>query len=141
MHRLARKAVHELAKAYNLGSKSKGSGTTRYTTLFKLQTTANLPPNERKIATLLRRTSHISALGRTSADANRVASYRLQARSSRLRDGDIVGGDAQEIASDNRGRVMLEKLGWRSGMGLGAEGGGITIPLLAVVKKSKSGLQ
>ena len=141
MHRLARKAVHELATAYNLGSKSKGSGTARYTTLFKLETTANSPLNERKIANILRRTSHVSALERASADANRVASYRVQARSSHLRDGDVVGGDAEEIASDNRGRVMLEKLGWRSGMGLGAEGGGITIPLLAVVKKSKSGLQ
>jgi len=36
---------------------------------------------------------------------------------------------------------MLEKLGWRSGTGLGAEGEGITIPLLAVMKKSKTGLQ
>jgi hypothetical protein len=141
MHRLARKAVHSLANAYNLGSKSKGSGSARYTTLFKLPTTASTLLDERKIANILRKASHISALERADADANRAASVRSHAPTSRLRDGDVVGGDAQEIASDNRGRVMLEKLGWRSGMGLGAEGMGITIPVVAVIKKSKSGLQ
>jgi hypothetical protein len=139
MHRLARKTVHELARAYNLGSKSHGNGSSRYTTLFKLRTTT--PIDEFRIARILKRSSHISTLERADSDANRAASYRDQARSSRLRDGDIVGGDAEEISSNNRGRVMLEKLGWRTGMGLGAEGMGITIPLVAVVKKTKSGLQ
>jgi len=139
MHRLARKTVHELARAYNLGSKSHGNGSARYTTLFKLRTT--MPVDEFRITRILKRSSHINALERADDDANRSASYRSQARSSRLRDGDVVGGDAKEIASDNRGRVMLEKLGWRTGMGLGAEGMGITMPLVAVVKKTKSGLQ
>lgn len=54
--------------------------------------------------------------------------------------GTVVGSDAPEIASDNKGRKMLEKMGYKTGMGLGAEGGGITAPIEAVVRGGRWGL-
>ncbi|OBA22283.1 hypothetical protein METBIDRAFT_31205 [Metschnikowia bicuspidata var. bicuspidata NRRL YB-4993] len=59
-----------------------------------------------------------------------------------VREGDIVGGTAPEIGVNNIGRQLLEKLGWNKGEGLGALGNkGISEPLTATVKRSKTGLK
>ncbi|KAM9938814.1 hypothetical protein OXX80_001699 [Metschnikowia pulcherrima] len=59
-----------------------------------------------------------------------------------VREGDIVGGKAPEIGNNNIGRQLLEKLGWVKGEGLGAHGNkGISEPLTATVKRSKTGLK
>jgi G-patch domain/R3H domain len=136
MPRLARKFIHTLARAYNLGSKSSGSGPLRFTTLFKTGWTANEGLNERKINGILKA---FVRFGPNRSNGTPSSSSTRPLR--KHKDGDIVGGDAKEISSDNRGRVMLEKLGWRSGMGLGAEGLGMKLPVFAVVKSGKSGLQ
>ena len=144
MHRIARKIIHTLANAYNLGSKSHGSGNTRYTTLFKTKDTESLPLNEHKINTILKRTTWVGPTEGATRGGKRYSSADFGTSSRGIkkhRDGDIVGGDAKEISSDNRGRMMLEKLGWRSGMGLGVEGEGMKLPVFAVVKANKSGLQ
>jgi len=138
MHRFARKIVHTLAHAYNLSSKSQGSGKSRYTVLFKTKSTSSMTLDERKIAAILKRTAWVGAGERSGMKWDVTSSTKGV---KRHKDGDVVGGDAKEIASDNRGRVMLEKLGWRSGMGLGVEGEGMKLPVFAVVKASKSGLQ
>jgi R3H domain/G-patch domain len=138
MSRLARRICHNLANAYNLSSKSYGSGDNRFTILFKTTSTAATALNEHKINAIIKRA------GRADYSQNSGAKWdgtNSPHRVKRHKDGDIVGGDAKEIPSDNRGRVMLEKLGWRSGMGLGAEGMGMKLPVFAVVKSSKSGLQ
>jgi hypothetical protein len=137
MDRFSRKIVHTLANAYNLSSKSHGAGKTRFTTLFKTMTTSDLPLNEHKIRTIIKRTAWVAPSDRSSFGGG----FTPPAKVKRHKDGDVVGGDAKEIASDNRGRQMLEKLGWRSGMGLGAEGMGMKLPVFAVVKAGKSGLQ
>jgi hypothetical protein len=137
MDRIARKLVHTLANAYNLSSKSHGSGKTRYTMLFKTMTTSGLALNEHKIRSILKRTAWVTPTDRSGFGGG----FTPAAKIKRHKDGDVVGGDAKEIASENRGRVMLEKLGWRSGMGLGAEGMGMKLPVFAVVKAGKSGLQ
>lgn len=57
------------------------------------------------------------------------------------REGDIVGASAPEIGVENRGRKMLEKMGYVTGTALGLEGReGIVKPVEAVVKISKAGL-
>ena len=144
MDRFARKIVHTLAHAYNLGSKSQGSGQKRHTTLYKTKSTETLPLNEHKVNVILKRTTWVGPSEGATRGGKKYSSADF-GRSSRSvkkhRDGDIVGGDAKEISSDNRGRVMLEKLGWRRGMGLGIEGEGMKLPVFAVVKASKSGLQ
>lgn len=59
-----------------------------------------------------------------------------------VREGDIVGGEAPEIGNNNIGRLLLERLGWVKGEGLGALGNkGISEPLTATVKRSKTGLK
>ncbi|KAK6462419.1 hypothetical protein DFJ63DRAFT_156465 [Scheffersomyces coipomensis] len=59
-----------------------------------------------------------------------------------LKEGDIVGGKAPQIDSNNIGRQLLEKLGWTEGEGLGALGNkGISEPVMAKIKKSKVGIK
>lgn len=55
--------------------------------------------------------------------------------------GEVVGASAPEIGSENKGRAMLERMGWSSGMGIGAIGnkGGIDV-IKHVVKTTKAGL-
>jgi hypothetical protein len=56
-------------------------------------------------------------------------------------EGDIVGGSAPEIGAENKGRAMLEKMGWSTGTALGAiNNKGILLPVAHVVKNSKAGL-
>lgn len=57
------------------------------------------------------------------------------------RDGDIVGASAPELGADNKGRAMLEKMGWSQGTALGAlNNKGIMQPVTHVVKTTKAGL-
>ena len=37
-----------------------------------------------------------------------------------IKKGDVVGGKAPALGPDNKGRAMMEKMGWSEGMGLGA---------------------
>lgn len=56
-------------------------------------------------------------------------------------DGDVVGASAPEIGAGNKGRAMLEKMGWSTGTALGAANNkGILQPVAQVVKNSKAGL-
>lgn len=56
-------------------------------------------------------------------------------------DGDVVGASAPEIGVENRGRAILEKMGWSSGTALGATNNkGILQPVAHVVKNSRAGL-
>ena len=51
----------------------------------------------------------------------------------------VVGASAPELSATNRGRLMLEKMGYQTGMRLGVEGNqGIREPIAVVVKTSKA---
>ena len=77
-----------------------------------------------------------------SSTFNRTVRLKVPKAKFNITEGQVVGEDAPEIGSDNVGRRMLEKLGWNTGQGLGAQGNkGIQEPILAKVKKSKSGLR
>ncbi len=58
------------------------------------------------------------------------------------RDGEIVGATAPELGQENRGRAMLEKMGWSTGTVLGALNNtrGIVQPVTQIVKTGKAGL-
>jgi hypothetical protein len=57
------------------------------------------------------------------------------------REGEVVGQHARELASDNKGRMLLEKMGWAKGMALGTvDNKGIMVPVAHVMKKSRLGL-
>ncbi|XP_026163083.1 angiogenic factor with G patch and FHA domains 1 isoform X1 [Mastacembelus armatus] len=46
----------------------------------------------------------------------------------------------EEISEINKGRKMLEKMGWKKGEGLGKEGTGMKDPIELKIRKSQSGL-
>ncbi|KAI1751139.1 hypothetical protein F4782DRAFT_507058 [Xylaria castorea] len=147
----ARKIVHTIANAFNIKSKSAGAGTGRYPVLYRVK--ATLPYNEAMFEQAfgrVRRTwfarvdvdekvmQQARILKRTEA---RTGKFRTGKSSIVLREGDIVGQHASEIGVENKGRTMLEKMGWSKGMSLGTvETQGIIVPLTHVIKKTKAGL-
>lgn len=57
------------------------------------------------------------------------------------RDGDIVGNEALELPKANKGRLMMEKMGYKEGTALGTnEDRGLTEPVKVEVRLGKRGL-
>jgi hypothetical protein len=146
MDKADRKVVHEMANAFNLKSKSAGKGNKRFPVLYRTPHTSSF--SEAKFAAvesgLTRRylpsmnlkgrnlVSVPKRSGRGGGFSNGAVSYR---------DGDIVGGSAPELGVENKGRAMLEKMGWSNGTALGAVNNkGILQPVSHVVKTNKAGL-
>lgn len=65
---------------------------------------------------------------------------RLSAARVHNREGEIVGHEAPAIDDSNIGRLLLQKMGWTMGEGLGVESRGISEPIVAKVKISKRGI-
>ncbi|KAM5465118.1 squalene synthetase-like protein [Microsporum audouinii] len=138
-----RRIVHEIANALSLKSISRGKGNGRFPILTKTHGTPVFYPDETaKLDALVfrHRITRYSERRRTEAGA-RPAKSSGEAKAASYRDGDVVGAWAPEIGADNRGRVMLEKMGWNTGMSLGAANNkGILQPITHVVKTTKAGL-
>ncbi|KAK7440559.1 G-patch domain-containing protein [Colletotrichum acutatum] len=141
----ARKVIHELASKFNIKSKSTGSGDQRRPMLHRTFRTAKFAHEVFDVA--------IARVGRKYFPRNdtavRAAVQRQSARRGgggghagvAYRDGEVVGGSAPELSQENKGRAMLEKMGWSSGTALGAMNNkGILQPVAHVVKRSKAGL-
>ena len=80
---------------------------------------------------------HFYLTRRTETTGDRVRGHRTVT----YREGEVVGRNASEIGSENKGRAMLEKMGWTKGTALGLETNrGILVPIEHVVKKTKAGL-
>ena len=136
MDKTRRRFIHELAVAFNLRSKSAGSGERRYPVLKRTARTSHVTDSlytavEARLARRFR-----TGAGQLGTDRSKTsfaaASYR---------DGDVVGAQAPEIGSENRGRTMLEKMGWSSGTALGAANNkGILQPVAHTVKNTRLGL-
>lgn len=152
MDSATRAAVHRLAKALKLNSRSEGKeglGVGRYPVLTKTPKTpfftidtiweVDALLNTRKF---FPRSSH-----RTPRTPRSTGALRTRRGGGGLmsgatyRDGDEVAASAPEIGSENRGRAMLEKMGWSPGVGIGAVGNkGSLDPIKHIVKTSKAGL-
>ncbi|KAJ0339146.1 hypothetical protein COL154_010154 [Colletotrichum chrysophilum] len=141
----ARKVIHELASKFNIKSKSTGSGDQRRPMLHRTLRTAKFAEEVFDAA--------IARVGRKYFPRNdttlRAAVQKQSARRGRggghagviYRDGEVVGGSAPELGQENKGRAMLEKMGWSSGTALGAlNNKGILQPVAHIVKRSKAGL-
>jgi G-patch domain/R3H domain len=143
MDKRDRKLVHEVGNALNLRSKSTGSGDRRFPTLFRTALTLSVTDSSfaRVEARLSRRfRSAANTQGRYATGGPR-ATGRVSIAAVSYRDGDVVGAEAPEIGNENRGRAMLEKMGWTSGTALGAMNNkGILQPVSHTVKNSKLGL-
>ncbi|TQS39366.1 hypothetical protein Golomagni_00113 [Golovinomyces magnicellulatus] len=144
MAKTDRKVVHEIANIFKLKSNSRGNGTKRFATLYRTSHTIRFTDDifnsletrliRRFFPDISPRTKYVSSKKKSQdGSASKIAvSYQ---------DGDIVGGSAPEISADNRGRAMLEKMGWSTGTALGAlNNKGILQPVSHVVKTSKAGL-
>ena len=149
MDRRIRKIVHEIANSFNIKSKSSGKGRARRPCLIKTSRTTlyndtpkpmvNAKAGHGRFRLPLRVQPRKSGtayegggggIGRKNA-GNAVA----------YRDGEIVGAAAPELGADNRGRAMLQKMGWSTGTALGASNNkGIMQPVVHVVKTTKAGL-
>jgi hypothetical protein len=144
MDKSDRKIIHEIANAFNLKSKSAGTGSKRFPILYRTaRTSAYVERTYAAVeARLTRRFLPRIDVGSKSA-GKRVtrAGGGFNSAAVSYRDGEIVGGSAPELGVENKGRAMLEKMGWSIGTALGAlNNKGILQPVSHVVKTTKAGL-
>ncbi|KAI8676439.1 Protein SQS1 [Fusarium sp. Ph1] len=139
----ARKMIHELANKFKIKSKSTGKGDQRRPTLYR--TSRTLPyvavTFDQAINRVNRR--YFPRLDMKGKKSNRLPPIRggASVAAATYQDGEIVGGSAPELGVENRGRAMLEKMGWSSGTALGAMNNkGILQPVTHAMKRSKAGL-
>ncbi|KAI4221307.1 MAG: hypothetical protein L6R36_006991 [Xanthoria steineri] len=144
-----RKLVHEMANVLKLKSQSSGEGKSRYPVLYKTARTLAFD-NDRTTSSIMqvldsRRflsrmnpkgggLGKATAIKRTRGPAGKTAGVSYQ-------DGEVVGAAAPEIGLENKGRAMLEKMGWSKGTALGAlNNKGMLQPVTHIVKTTKAGL-
>ena len=141
-----RKIVHEIANVFKLKSKSTGAGKSRFPVLYRTSRTIQYNEESFKAAESLlsskrflprmdrvKTKNALTGRGRRGGAGSAGVSYR---------DGEVVGAAAPEIGQENRGRTMLERMGWSNGTALGAlnNNRGLVQPVAQVVKTSRSGL-
>ncbi|KIW74930.1 hypothetical protein Z517_11701 [Fonsecaea pedrosoi CBS 271.37] len=154
MDSATRASVHRLAKSLKLQSKSegkeghgigrypvltKGPHTPRYTidTVWEIDALMSLRKffPKRPISSYKSRGTPTSGAARTKRGGGGVIS------GATYMNGDVVGASAPELGADNKGRAMLEKMGWVEGVGLGAVGNkGSLEAIKHVVKTTRAGL-
>ena len=139
-----RKIVHEIANVFKLKSKSTGGGKSRFPILYRTSRTIQYNQETLKaVASVSSSGRFLPRMDKTKKQGG-VAGRRGGAPSAGIsyRDGEVVGAAAPEIGQDNRGRTMLEKMGWSTGTALGALNNkrGLVQPVEQVVKTSRSGL-
>ncbi|CAG8223453.1 unnamed protein product [Penicillium salamii] len=139
-----RKLIHEVANNLNLKSQSRGHGLSRFPVLNKTARTPRYTPKTiSNVDGLLSGKKFNRRMFKAwGADAPKsFKTSRGKSGAASYMDGDVVGASAPEIGADNRGRAMLEKMGWSTGTALGAaDNKGILQPVAQVVKNSRAGL-
>ena len=140
-----RKTVHETANRLGLKSQSSGAGHGRFPVLYKTERTreldgialdkieAFLGPRKSGLRKCRAAQGSVVPTSRNrGGDASAGVSYR---------DGEVVGAAAPEIGHENKGRAMLERMGWSNGTALGASNNkGMLQPVSHTVKTTKAGL-
>ncbi|MCJ1236080.1 hypothetical protein MMC14_004057 [Varicellaria rhodocarpa] len=145
MDKEKRKLVHCIANGFNLESKSVGGGRSRFPVLYK--TSRSQTYSEGTIDAIEARMSQTFF---PRMDKGSVKGHSTVRKAFRMRnggaaasyhDGEVVGATAPELGTENRGRAILEKMGWSTGTALGAlNNKGIMQPVAHVVKTTKAGL-
>ncbi|KAF4345800.1 SQS1 [Fusarium beomiforme] len=139
----ARKMVHELANKFKLKSKSIGKGDQRRPTLHR---TGRTPPYVAATFDQAFRRVNRKYLPRSDKKGKKGSRLPLarggtSVAAATYQDGEVVGASAPELGIENRGRAMLEKMGWSMGTALGAiNNKGIMQPVTHTMKRSKAGL-
>ena len=144
-----RRVVHELANALALKSQSRGKGNARFPVLYKTGRTPNFNgKNSVKLDKImaqprfnLRQSTRFTVSERASPAPKNSRRRQTTNMGASYLEGEVVGGSAPEIGVENKGRAMLEKMGWSSGTALGAlNNKGILQPVAHVVKNTRAGL-
>lgn len=136
-----RKFIHELANQFGVKSKSVGGTDQRCPSLSR--TAKTLPYAESRFEQALAhlRRDYCSYIQKTQVGQWRKPELNNRASTS-YQEGEIVGAAAPALAAENRGRVMLEKMGWSNGTALGAaDNKGILQPVTHTMRRNKIGLQ
>ncbi|KAK3305476.1 uncharacterized protein B0T15DRAFT_398359 [Chaetomium strumarium] len=147
----ARKVIHELASRFNIKSQSTGKGDNRWPVLYRTNRTVRYDSTQVEDVTtnvdqaalrIHRKYFHrVDVKGKRTEAPKATSGARSGHKAVTLREGEIVGASVPELGQENKGRTMLEKMGWSKGMGLGAlDNKGILEPVAQVVKRSKAGL-
>ncbi|KAK5061229.1 hypothetical protein LTR84_007771 [Exophiala bonariae] len=140
-----RASVHRLAKALKLHSRSEGKEATgRFPVLTKTtHTPVYTIDTVWEVDALMNTRKYFPRQGGgrtfTSVKVRRGGGGGVMSGATYM-NGDIVGASAPEIGTDNKGRAMLERMGWSSGMGIGATNQGGVDVIKHVVKTTKAGL-
>ncbi|KAK7745972.1 squalene synthetase-like protein [Cytospora paraplurivora] len=142
----ARKVIHDISNKFKIKSKSAGHGETRRPSLYRTKRT--IPYNELSFEQVFARTGRkyfprLDVKGKAPREGGKTgrSGRGVNHAAFSYRDGEVVGASAPELDQKNKGRTMLEKMGWTTGTALGAmDNKGILQPVVHVVKRSKAGL-
>ena len=141
MDKSARKILHELANKFNVKSHSTGSGEQRRPILHRTKRTLSYDEEDFEVATARVGRKYFPRLDMSGKAPQTRAVGRAGHSAVTYRDGEVVGASAPELGQENKGRAMLEKMGWSTGMALGSmDNKGILQPVAHVVKRTKAGL-
>lgn len=138
-----RMLIHDMAHSLRLTSQSRGKGSSRFPVLSK---TSRTPKYTHRTVSQMERVfskEKFSSRALMAWDKSRSRPDKAKRGHGNVSyvDGDVVGASAPEIGAGNKGRAMLEKMGWSTGTALGAiNNKGILLPVAQVVKNSKTGL-
>ncbi|KAF8533452.1 hypothetical protein BDD12DRAFT_898959 [Trichophaea hybrida] len=114
--------------------------TTRFTTIIKTSGSGIYEHDEEGVDSVLRGGRFAKRMDVDKGGRGRNGGEG-GGKGGRNKDGMVVGAEAPELSATNKGRLMLEKMGYKTGMSLGVEGNeGISEPLIAIIKMSKAGL-
>ncbi|GAA5862382.1 hypothetical protein JCM3774_002498 [Rhodotorula dairenensis] len=164
MSKKSRIAVHLLAEAYGLKSRSLGKGTARFPVLERTSRTSIVGVSERKITAIVgtadgedeismgygygggrpRGGGKMSGLWKAleGASGKRTGGGGSGGRGAgigRNSEGAVVGQGADKLGTENIGFALLKKMGWTEGGQIGLSGG-IHEPVAARVKTNRQGL-
>ena len=155
MDKTDRRALHEIANALNLSSKSVGGGKNRFPVLYKTSYTLEYDESTFDRITYASSRGFLKNSARTkgkkaaklsrfaaNGNGNKFRASRAGAAMGAvsLRNGEIVGAGAAAIGKENFGHKLMSKMGWMEGTALGRAGEGLIVPVEQVMRTGKAGL-
>ena len=141
MDKSARKIIHEMANKLKLKSRSVGKCDHRQPILQRTKYTLKYEEGTFEAVTTRVSRKYFSRPDILDKASQRNGGGRSRHAAVSYRDGEVVGASAPALGQDNKGRAMLEKMGWTNGTALGSvDNKGILLPVTHVVKRTKAGL-
>ncbi|OTA03404.1 hypothetical protein A9Z42_0038760 [Trichoderma parareesei] len=148
-----RKGVHELSHKLGIKSKSIGGGDQRRPVLYRTKKTSYNEREFEQVIVMIKRRFGRQPSFKADSRKNRQGQKgpkgpkgskplgRSGGGAFSYHEGEVIGASAPELGTENRGRAMMEKMGWSTGTPLGAsDNQGILHPVSQTMKKSRAGL-